>query len=274
MWHGEDLRKLTLLRGPDSTLLRVGDKVTLKSPPSELLLTYGKPLSESPVETITVDSFVVSESITTVTLLWQDGQQERANSVDLLPYLNPDEYDCWYDTFRLSHIHLTPIPRPGDHVLWKTEDSKLPAVIQRVNAIERTAEILLYDGQRELVSVLELDPHGSHSQLENPHETFGVRRAELVFIHGEDSTNGCQMPVVPLVGELESWALDQPLLHFHGGEYCGWRKELDTLGQSIAQTGSIYYFSLTAATSASNIEWFGEVLDVSSLATSYTEYGR
>ena len=87
--------------------------------------------------------------------------------------------------------------RPGEHVVWKTEDEKQAAVVQSVNAAERTAKILLPDGRYEKVSVLELDPHGTDSDVTNPQEGFGVRRGDLVFIHAEGKTNGCVKPMVP-----------------------------------------------------------------------------
>ena len=32
---------------------------------------------------------------TTVDVLWQDGTRETIDVKQTVPYLNPDEYDCW-----------------------------------------------------------------------------------------------------------------------------------------------------------------------------------
>jgi ubiquitin-conjugating enzyme E2 O len=37
----------------------------------------------------------VKETMTRVTVLWQDGASEVLDTKELIPYLNPDEYDCW-----------------------------------------------------------------------------------------------------------------------------------------------------------------------------------
>ena len=71
--------------------------------------------------------------------------------------------------------------------------------------------------ESETVSLLELDPHGTHDMTTNdtipsPDE-LGVHRGEFVFIHNEGTTNGSVMPRVPKIGELESWVQDVPSLH-------------------------------------------------------------
>ena len=77
------------------------------------------------------------------------------------------------------------------------DDERHGAIVQSVNAAERTAKILLYNGRREKVSVLELDVHGSEANVSNPQEAFGVRRGDLVFIHRDGDSNGCSKPTVP-----------------------------------------------------------------------------
>lgn len=42
-----------------------------------------------------VDVMVIISSRTRVQVLWQDGSREWLPSVNLVPHLNPDEYDCW-----------------------------------------------------------------------------------------------------------------------------------------------------------------------------------
>ena len=46
--------------------------------------------------------------------------------------------------------------RPGDHVIWKTEDQKRAAIVQSVNAVDRIAQVRCEDnGQTELASLLD-----------------------------------------------------------------------------------------------------------------------
>jgi ubiquitin-conjugating enzyme E2 O len=44
---------------------------------------------------MTIKTLCVRETKTIVNVLWQDGSQESLPSTELIPYLNPDEYDCW-----------------------------------------------------------------------------------------------------------------------------------------------------------------------------------
>ncbi|TDL28122.1 hypothetical protein BD410DRAFT_782087 [Rickenella mellea] len=246
-WHSDDLNKLTLLRGLSDRIVRVGDKVTLKSTPPELITKHGR--DDELSGTIKVAHCMVKETQTTVKVLWQDGTVDTLKSTELIPYLNPDEYDCW----------------PGDHVVWKNEDGKRPAVVQSVNATERTASILLPDSTCELASVLELDPHGSDPNLGNAPEAFGVRRGDYVFIHREGTTNGCEVPKVPRIGELEEWAREPPFVE-EDGQLGGWRRELDTIGSQIAQArgkellddGAVHRPSKDSR----SFNWFGEVLNL------------
>lgn len=73
--------------------MHVGDRVHFKNP-------LGKPSSGHGLEpdgtsSITVQTFVVTETETTLDILWQDGRYETITSTSVIPYLNPDEYDCW-----------------------------------------------------------------------------------------------------------------------------------------------------------------------------------
>jgi ubiquitin-conjugating enzyme E2 O len=92
-WFGPDIAKLTLVPSK-SEQLRVGERV-------ELLDTAGLPSTVHGQESgkqegrITVQTFTVKETRTTVNVLWQDGTRETITAIDLIPYLNPDESDCW-----------------------------------------------------------------------------------------------------------------------------------------------------------------------------------
>jgi len=115
-----------------------------------------------------------------------------------------------------------PNSRPGDHVLWKTDGRSRTAVIQVVHPSQRVAILNLTDvpqstQESETVSLLELDPHGTHDITTNDptplQDELGVHRGEFVFIHNEGTTNGSVMPRVPKIGELENWVQDVPSLH-------------------------------------------------------------
>lgn len=71
-------------------MLRVGEKVLLKQPSDAPLTKHGKEGEE-----VEVRHLVVRESRTTVTVLWQDNIEETVSSAELIPHLNPDEYECW-----------------------------------------------------------------------------------------------------------------------------------------------------------------------------------
>ncbi|KAK0456646.1 hypothetical protein EV421DRAFT_1886919 [Armillaria borealis] len=207
-WYGKDISKLTLIRGRSDFQIRIGDKVNLVERTGYPVTIHGRSMQGVP--TIHTE--------TTVDILWQDGTTETLNSVDLIPYLNTDEYDCW----------------PGDHVLWRGEDQKRPAIVQSVDASHRTASILLPDsGNIELASVLELDAHGvSDVEPQFGTEGLGVRLGDFVFIHREGTTNGYDPPRIPRIGELEAWAREGP---FYPGHIEGWRKEMAELGNNVAK---------------------------------------
>jgi ubiquitin-conjugating enzyme E2 O len=48
-----------------------------------------------PAGAVAVSALTVQETRTTVDVLWQDGTQAALRSTELIPYMNPDEYDCW-----------------------------------------------------------------------------------------------------------------------------------------------------------------------------------
>ncbi|SJL05546.1 uncharacterized protein ARMOST_08914 [Armillaria ostoyae] len=215
-WYGKDISKLTLIRGRSDFQIRIGDKVNLVERTGYPVTIHGRSMQGVP--TIHVETLTVAETETTVDILWQDGTTETLNSVDLIPYLNTDEYDCW----------------PGDHVLWRGEDQKRPAIVQSVDASHRTASILLPDsGNIELASVLELDAHGvSDVEPQFGTEGLGLRLGDFVFIHREGTTNGYDPPRIPRIGELEAWAREGP---FYPGHIEGWRKEMAELGNNVAK---------------------------------------
>jgi len=247
-WSGVELAKLKLVRSRAEWMMRVGDKVILKDAASLPSTRHGK--EGEPYGIIEVRVYVVRETQTTVDVLWQDGSTETMPTTKLIPYLNPDEYDCW----------------PGDHVLWKGEDEKRIAVVQSVNAVDRTATIRFSDtGDVELASVLELDPHGTNdwsAVAPTAFDGLGVRRGDFVFIHSEGTTNGLEMPKVPRIGEVEPWVRELPVVH-PDGHYGGWRKIMADIGMDIAhrreQERIVEGKIRKPGPDDTSLNWFGEV---------------
>lgn len=148
---------------------------------------------------------------------------------------------------------------------------KRPAVVQSVNAAERTAVILLADtGAKELASVLELDPNGSSDSAavipQSASEGLGVRRGDFVFIHREGTTNGFEKPSVPKIGELEAWVREGPAVE---GHLTGWRKEMADIGANIAKQRASEVIEKTQIShpiiGSGSPSWIGEVTDVCGL---------
>ncbi|KAF8078774.1 hypothetical protein FPV67DRAFT_1466416 [Lyophyllum atratum] len=247
-WHGEDVGKLTMIQGRLDLMMRVGDRVRLKDITGTPFTTHG--LEDG--EVIQVRVFIVAETQTTLDVLWQDGTQETVRSTEVIPYLNPDEYDCW----------------PGDHVVWKGEEYKRPAIVQSVNAIDRIAKILLPDtGAVELASVLELDPHGTFDTAavisQSASEELGVCRGDFVLIHREGTTNGFEKPAVPKIGEVEAWVREGHLVE---GQFAGWRKDMADIGADIAarraSEGAREAQIGHSTPDSDTLTWVGEVTDL------------
>ncbi|ESK98044.1 isocitrate lyase [Moniliophthora roreri MCA 2997] len=245
-WHGKDISKLTLVRSHSDSQLRLSDRINLKDTTGLPYTTHGREGEACGV--VTVQSYLMSSTETTIDVLWQDGVEETVKSIDVIPYLNPDEYDTW----------------PGDHVLWSSEGVKRPAVVQAVDAAQRTATLLFNDtGKVEMVSLLELDPHGTSDadpMAQLNFEGLGVRRGDFVFIHQEGTTNGFEKPRVPRIGELEAWVRENP---FVSGQLHGWRKEMSELGAQIATSRSAEGdLQVHMKEPDSSLHWVGEVVDL------------
>ena len=158
--------------------------------------------------------------------------------------------------------------RPGDHVIWKSEDEKRAAVVQSVNAVDRTASVRYSDmGNVELVSLLELDPHGTSdwsAATPAPFDGLGVRRGDFVFIHSEGLHNGLEAPRIPRIGEIEPWVREPPIVHGNG-TYGGWRKLMGDIGMDIARRREQERLTegRICRPDDRSFDWFGEVSDVS-----------
>lgn len=93
-WYGSDFSKLTIVRRRAEQCLRVGDRVIAKDSTDVPTTLHGKE-GEPPQGTLLVRTLVVSETHTMVNVIWQDGIRECLDARNTVPYLNPDEYDCW-----------------------------------------------------------------------------------------------------------------------------------------------------------------------------------
>jgi ubiquitin-conjugating enzyme E2 O len=92
-WAGEEISQLTLIRGRSDLEMRVGDRVFFKNPVGKPWSTHAQ--SGEGTNAIIVQTFVVIETETLLDVLWQNGTRERLTSTAVIPYINPDEYDCW-----------------------------------------------------------------------------------------------------------------------------------------------------------------------------------
>lgn len=136
-----------------------------------------------------------------------------------------------------------------------------------MNANERVASIRYIDnGSTELISVLELDPHGTSTLATvMPHthlNSLGVRRGDFVFIHREGSTNGVEKPRVPRIGEVEAWVRENPMTP--EGILVGWRREMADIGSNLAATqGAKDHVIKRPFKGDDSLSWCGEVTNVS-----------
>jgi ubiquitin-conjugating enzyme E2 O len=73
--------------------LRVGDRIFLKDAKGLPTTTHGQVGDATGV--LNVQTFLVSQTSTELDVLWQDGSKETLRATEVIPYLNPDEYDCW-----------------------------------------------------------------------------------------------------------------------------------------------------------------------------------
>ncbi|KAI1796055.1 hypothetical protein LXA43DRAFT_1160458 [Ganoderma leucocontextum] len=251
-WHGSSLGDLTIVSRRAEEAMRVGDRVRLRNNAGVPITRHGRSTENQGV--IEVVTLSVQETRTTVDVLWQDGTRETVDARETVPYLNPDEYDCW----------------PGDHVLWKTEDKKEHVIVQSVNARDRTAYVRVVEtGAVELASVLELDAHGTNdwSALAPTNDGLGVRRGDFVFIHREGGTNGVEPPMVPRIGEVEEWVREGPVI-VQNGQLGGWRRHMADIGTRIAEERGKSEQSVEEPPirrpqkGDGSLNWFGEVTNL------------
>lgn len=84
---------MTLILGRSDLEMRLGDRVELRNTEGLPKTRHGQ--ESDPTGVLHVQMFRVKETRSTVDILWQDGTRETLEATDVIPYLNPDEYDCW-----------------------------------------------------------------------------------------------------------------------------------------------------------------------------------
>jgi ubiquitin-conjugating enzyme E2 O len=154
--------------------------------------------------------------------------------------------------------------RPGDTVVWKTEDGSASAIVQTVNAKARTAEIRPSTTDAvERVPLLELDAYGNDSTgaASNNFDSLGVRRSDFVFVHAEGTNNGAEKGRVPRIGEMPEWTKDN-------SDTAGWREGMRTKGMELAQSREglpprTHTIVKKSERGDASCNWLGEVTDVS-----------
>lgn len=216
LWPIDQLHKLVVMKPRGSVIGSMGERVVFKDPLHAARLNIHNMIykdQEMKIE-VNVEAMVIRETRTQIEVLWQDGTRSWETSTDLIPHLNLDEYECW----------------PGDFVLWKHDDERRVAVVQAVSAKDRVASVRWFGTDLiEDVSVLELDPHGlSFGEGNNALQSFGVRRGDCVLIHKEDADKVAKIPLIPRIGELESWVHEIPS-RTPDGTVEGWRGDLTKL---------------------------------------------
>jgi ubiquitin-conjugating enzyme E2 O len=73
--------------------MRVGDRLFLNDAQGLPSTKHGQATDATGV--LNIQTFLVSQTSTELNVLWQDGSKETLKSTEVIPYLNPDEYDCW-----------------------------------------------------------------------------------------------------------------------------------------------------------------------------------
>lgn len=129
--------------------------------------------------------FVVTNSVSTATVLFQDGTSASLPSTSFEPCASLDED---VDVF------------PGDVGLFAANNRV--GVVQAMDNRKRTVRLRWIDQatgiappEEEVLSALEFDPHGP------PPEVYGVRRSDFVLLALE---NGVDLPTCPRLGESET----------------------------------------------------------------------
>ena len=177
--------------------------------------------------------------------------------------------------FRFVNISIKPSLRPGDHVIFKAEGEERPAIVQSVNAADRTASLLFTDtGSIEMATLLELDTQGNPDETANGpgSEGIGVNLSDFVFIHKLGETNASTGSRVPRIGEIEPW------VHEHAfddrDELSGWRKTMHDIGSNIAAERSNTRLAEKAIQRpiqrSGQLSWCGEVTAVCPFLASRT----
>ncbi|GAA6004968.1 hypothetical protein JCM11491_002293 [Sporobolomyces phaffii] len=239
-----DLDSLKLVRATADHLRTIHDKLVPRDPSEFPAPAPSRHLSTFP------DAFqiyTVTNSRSTLTVLWQDGTTTTGpSSAFEQVHVLDDETEVF----------------PGDVGLFSGVTPSRCAVVQSMDSRKRTVKLRYLNAatgaadaahpDEEIVSAMEFDPHGP------PQHEYGVRRGDWVLIAKESEGNGVAVPEVPSLGESETAAGLMP-----ANEEL--RIQLSSLGLSYAQNLPDSFVPPRAETSpasVASIRWYAEVWDL------------
>lgn len=133
--------------------------------------------------------YTVTNTRSTFKVLWQDGTVTSgpSSSFEQVHVLD-DETEVF----------------PGDLGMFSGSTPERCGVVQSMDNRKRTIKLRFLDndnqGEEEVVSAMEFDPHGP------PTHEYGVRRGDWVLLAKEEEGNGVEPPEVPSLGESETAA--------------------------------------------------------------------
>ena len=94
LWRAEEFNNLALVRR--RTTVRIGEIVTLEDHGNAPVSRHSCRTMPAEGGIVEVRHFIVRDRKSQVTVLWQDGTKETKPAKELVPHLNPDEYECWW----------------------------------------------------------------------------------------------------------------------------------------------------------------------------------
>ncbi|KDE07879.1 hypothetical protein MVLG_01972 [Microbotryum lychnidis-dioicae p1A1 Lamole] len=182
-WSGTHLSDLLLVRAGAQHLHSIGDKVVFKDPSREPPLPTNTPTLSPPLSGDRV--FVIANSRTNCTVLWQDGTRttDAAHTFEHCTNLDED-----VDTF------------PGDVGVFNGVSPPRVAVVQAMDSKKRTIRARYPDHPEEgedVISGLEFDQIGA------PPEIYHAKRQEVVLIAQEGWKHAYEPPTIPRLGDSE-----------------------------------------------------------------------
>ncbi|PWY97309.1 hypothetical protein BCV70DRAFT_228640 [Testicularia cyperi] len=230
-----DLSKLTQVKAFSEKGHEIGDRVVFRTP--QLKEKHGGKSTFHGKNNFAVDSMLILETRTTLTVTWQDGTQTQELAKDMVLHLNLDEHEAW----------------PGDWVWWRPDQGeKQPRVIQTVDPIERFAVVrtpLKEPADLETVPALEIDVHGPD------HLAFSLHRGDTVMI--------CDRSIVGASPFLTTIGDPRP-------DYSDYQMRNDVLNAEMRELPNSNgegsedkpHKHMRAGAAASEVDWYGLVEDL------------